>query len=169
MTDHDGSDARRGDPLAPALWFLVADAGHVGCGGWRIDRREGHLRCACGTVLYEFHSVGRTGDGPVREQERRDRRADPDSGPDGTRPVRAVLPDLVAEMLALRVPCPWCGAAADRPCTLRGHTRPLRRTVAHPARLAAAGSLPVAPPPRDHHPCRSGTGPAVPTDEKAPL
>jgi hypothetical protein len=106
----------------------------------------------------------------IREQERRARRVDPDSGPDAARPVRAALPDLVAEMLALRVPCPWCGAAADRPCTLRGRTRPLRRTVAHPARLAAAGSLPVPPPPRDrNHSRRSGTGPAAPTDEKAPL
>jgi hypothetical protein len=50
--------ARRGDPLAPAIWFLVAQAGHAGCGGWTFDRRDGRLRCICGADLYEFHQVG---------------------------------------------------------------------------------------------------------------
>jgi hypothetical protein len=50
---------RRGDPLAPPMWFLVAQAGHGGCGGWTFDRRDGRLRCICGTALYEFHQVGR--------------------------------------------------------------------------------------------------------------
>jgi hypothetical protein len=49
----------RGDPLAPAIWFLVAEARHVGCGGWTFDRRDGRLRCICGTALYEFHEVDR--------------------------------------------------------------------------------------------------------------
>jgi hypothetical protein len=103
-------------------------------------------------------------------EERRAGDPEPADGPDDVHHVRTALPDLVAGMLALRVPCPWCGAAVDRPCTLRGRTRSLRRTVAHPARLAAAGSLPV-PRPAGHrpHPRRSGTGPAVPTDEEAPL
>jgi hypothetical protein len=48
---------RRCDPLAPAVWFLVAQAGHVGCDGWTFDRRAGLLRCACGTALYQFHEV----------------------------------------------------------------------------------------------------------------
>ncbi len=85
----------------------------------------------------------------IREEERRVR--GPDPGSDGVRPVRTALPDLVAGMLALRVPCPWCGADVDRPCTLRGRTRPLRRTVAHPARLAAAEPVPIPRPRRDQH------------------
>jgi hypothetical protein len=65
---------RRGDPLAPAIWFLVAEAGHVGCGGWTFDRRGSQLRCICGTALYEFHEgpamrppIGVTGRGPARK------------------------------------------------------------------------------------------------------
>lgn len=50
---------RRRDPLAPATWFLVAQAGHVGCGGWTFDRRSSQLRCLCGTALYEFHEMDR--------------------------------------------------------------------------------------------------------------
>jgi hypothetical protein len=52
---------RRGDrdPLAPAIWFLVAEAGHVGCGGWLFDRRDSTLRCVCGAALYGFHEMGR--------------------------------------------------------------------------------------------------------------
>jgi hypothetical protein len=45
--------------LDPALWFLVADAGHAGCNGWTFDRRDGLLRCACGTALYQFHEIDR--------------------------------------------------------------------------------------------------------------
>jgi hypothetical protein len=129
---------RRGPSLAPALWFLVAEAGHVGCGGWSVDRRDGHLRCACGTVLYEFRPVA----GP------RDRApappADPAPAASGPDPLHTAFPEVVTGMLALRVPCPWCGAAPDQPCTLPGGVRPLRRTVAHPARLEALG--PVIPP-----------------------
>jgi hypothetical protein len=55
---------RRGDALAPALWFLVAQAGHVGCNGWMVDRRDGLLRCSCGTALYEFHELNRQCGGP---------------------------------------------------------------------------------------------------------
>jgi hypothetical protein len=51
--------ARRGDPLAPAIWFLVAQASHVGCGGWTFDRRDSRLRCICGTALYEFREMDR--------------------------------------------------------------------------------------------------------------
>jgi hypothetical protein len=87
----------------------------------------------------------------VREEERRARHREPDPGPDGVRHFRTALPDLVAGMLALRVPCPWCGAGVDQPCTLRGRTRPLRRTVAHPARLAAAGPVPTPRPRRNQH------------------
>jgi hypothetical protein len=50
---------RRGDPLAPAIWFLVAEAGHVSCGGWTFDRRDKQLRCVCGAALYEFRDMDR--------------------------------------------------------------------------------------------------------------
>ena len=50
---------RRGDPLAPAIWFLAAEAGHAGCGGWTFDRHDKLLRCICGTALYEFHEMDR--------------------------------------------------------------------------------------------------------------
>ncbi|MEU3605344.1 hypothetical protein AB0E83_07760 [Streptomyces sp. NPDC035033] len=40
---------------------------------------------------------------------------------------------------SLRVPCPWCGAAAGRPCTVPRLGVPLRRAPAHQARLLAAG------------------------------
>jgi hypothetical protein len=40
---------------------------------------------------------------------------------------------------SLRVPCPWCGAAAGRPCTVPRLGIPLRRAPAHQARLLAAG------------------------------
>ncbi|WP_037967662.1 zinc finger domain-containing protein [Streptomyces sp. SS] len=39
----------------------------------------------------------------------------------------------------LRVPCPWCGAAVGRPCTVPRLGIPLRRAPAHQARLLAAG------------------------------
>lgn len=52
-------DATRIDPLAPAIWFLVAQASHVGCGGWTFDRRSSRLCCVCGTALYEFHEMDR--------------------------------------------------------------------------------------------------------------
>lgn len=44
----------RSDRDSPAtLWFLISQAGHLGCGRWSLgnDRR---LRCACGTVLYLY-------------------------------------------------------------------------------------------------------------------
>jgi hypothetical protein len=52
-------DAARVDPLAPAIWFLVAQASHAGCGGWTFDRRGRQVRCICGTALYEFHEMDR--------------------------------------------------------------------------------------------------------------
>jgi hypothetical protein len=55
---------RRGDPLAPAIWFLAAEAGHAGCGGWTFDRHDKVLRCICGTALYEFHEMDLRRGGP---------------------------------------------------------------------------------------------------------
>ncbi|MFF0200608.1 hypothetical protein [Streptomyces sp. NPDC005017] len=92
----------------------------------------------------------------------------PDSDPDDPRRYRAELLALVAAIASgqrvrrtpaapggppshltgskrdsrarsLRVPCPWCGAAAGRPCTLPRLGTPLRRSPAHQARLLAAG------------------------------
>ncbi len=54
-----GIDAAGEDLLATALWFLVADAGHLGCDAWTFEERDRLLRCACGTVLYELHETGR--------------------------------------------------------------------------------------------------------------
>jgi hypothetical protein len=136
---------RGGGPIAPALWFLVAQAGHVGCGGWALGD-DARLRCACGTALYELRRV----------DAHRDRPPEPCTAcaaatTDGPDPFRTAFPDVVTAMLALRVPCPWCGAAPDEPCTLPGGVRPLRRTVAHPARLDALGPVPAQPPRRQQH------------------
>ncbi|MFB7248391.1 hypothetical protein CW362_20255 [Streptomyces populi] len=92
----------------------------------------------------------------------------PDSDPDDPRRYRAELLSLVSAIASgqrvrrtpaapgsppshltgskrdsrarsLRVPCPWCGAAAGRPCTVPRLGIPLRRAPAHHARLLAAG------------------------------
>jgi len=41
------------DRLLGAIWGLVQDAGHLGCGGWTFDSRDpaGQVTCACGDVL----------------------------------------------------------------------------------------------------------------------
>jgi hypothetical protein len=41
---------------------------------------------------------------------------------------------------ALRVTCPWCGAAPGEPCTVRGSDTRLRKAPAHPLRLIAEGT-----------------------------
>ncbi|WP_406729383.1 hypothetical protein WJ438_39465 [Streptomyces sp. GD-15H] len=44
----------RGDRDSPAtLWFLISQAAHLGCGRWSLGG-DGRLRCACGTVLYQY-------------------------------------------------------------------------------------------------------------------
>ncbi|WP_037673564.1 hypothetical protein [Streptomyces globisporus] len=92
----------------------------------------------------------------------------PDSDPDDPRRYRAELLELVTAIASgqrvervpavpagppshlngskrdprvrsLRVPCPWCGAAVGRPCTVPRLGIPLRRAPAHQARLLAAG------------------------------
>ena len=41
-----------GDPWASGhLWAIVRDAGHLGCGGWTVDSRDGLLVCSCGCLL----------------------------------------------------------------------------------------------------------------------
>jgi hypothetical protein len=144
-----------GGPLAPALWFLVAEAGHVGCGGWTVDRHDGHLRCACGTVLYEFREVDGPRDHPPAPADRASTAAPAEPAPtaaaDGLGPFHTTFPEIVTAMLSLRVPCPWCGADVDQPCTLPGGVRPLRKTLAHPARLDAVGPVLVEQPRREQH------------------
>ncbi|GGY46585.1 zinc finger domain-containing protein [Streptomyces omiyaensis] len=54
-------------------------------------------------------------------------------------PSRPTGPKRDPRVRSLRVPCPWCGAAAGRPCTVPRLGTPLRRAPAHQARLLAAG------------------------------
>jgi hypothetical protein len=72
----------------------------------------------------------------IRE-ERLIRHPEPDADRDGPRHFRTEFPALVTAMLSLRAPCPWCGAAPGEICTLPGGAAPLRRALAHPARLIA--------------------------------
>ncbi len=41
---------------------------------------------------------------------------------------------------ALRVPCPYCGAAKGSPCVVAGSKQLLRRVIAHPSRVEAAAA-----------------------------
>src|SRR5919206_197406 len=61
----------------------------------------------------------------IRE-ERRAGHPEPDTCP-GPPHFRTTLPAVVTAVLSLRVPCPWCDAAAGEPCTLPGGATPLRR------------------------------------------
>ena len=54
------------DVLGTLLWVLVAQAGHLGCGGWSYEEGTGEegrpatagvLRCACGRALYSCRPV----------------------------------------------------------------------------------------------------------------
>jgi hypothetical protein len=94
----------------------------------RLARRQRDI--ALGDVSAEAHRI---------RAERLTRHPQLDADPDGPRPFRTTLPAVLTAMLSLRVPCPWCGAARGRPCTLPGGAAPLRRTLAHPARLIAVG------------------------------
>ncbi|MER5740984.1 hypothetical protein ABT117_35695 [Streptomyces sp. NPDC002262] len=57
----------------------------------------------------------------------------------GGPPSRLAGTERDPRLRSLRVPCPWCGAAAGRPCTVPRLGTPLRRAPAHQARLLAAG------------------------------
>ncbi|MGJ3562105.1 hypothetical protein ACR6C2_43465 [Streptomyces sp. INA 01156] len=48
--------ARSGRDLPATLWFLISQAGHLGCGRWSLES-DGRLRCACGTVLYLYRQA----------------------------------------------------------------------------------------------------------------
>ncbi|MEU6527507.1 hypothetical protein ABZ892_33015 [Streptomyces sp. NPDC046924] len=54
-------------------------------------------------------------------------------------PVGRSKSDLRAH--ALRVPCPWCRAAAGHPCTVPRLGIPMRNAPAHASRLSAAGPV----------------------------
>ncbi len=56
------STAHDPDSFVPALWLLVARAGHHRCAGWTFEERDGVLRCACGAPLYELRIVDRQHD-----------------------------------------------------------------------------------------------------------
>jgi hypothetical protein len=60
------SAARDLDSFAPALWLLVAQAGHHRCAGWTFEERDRVLRCACGAPLYELRAVERQHDDDAR-------------------------------------------------------------------------------------------------------
>jgi hypothetical protein len=55
-------------------------------------------------------------------------------------PAAVEPPDPAGRTAAMswRVACPWCGAVAGAPCTVRGSDTRLRRRPAHPLRLATA-------------------------------
>jgi hypothetical protein len=94
----------------------------------RLARRQRDI--ALSDIYAEAHRI---------REERLTCHPEPDADPNGPRHFRTKLPEVVTAMLALRVPCPWCGAAPDQPCTLPSGATPLRRTLAHPARLIALG------------------------------
>jgi hypothetical protein len=118
---------REGTP--PRGWHALADvdAADALIAVIRLARRQRDI--ALSDISAEAHRI---------REERLTRHPEPDAYPDGLRHFRTRLPEVVTAMLSLRVPCPWCGAAPDQPCTLPGGATPLRRTLAHPARLIAA-------------------------------
>jgi hypothetical protein len=93
----------------------------------RLARRQRDI--AFSDISAEAHRI---------REERLTRHPGPDADPDGPRHFRTGLPEVVTAMLSIRVPCPRCGAAPGQPCTLPGGATPLRKTLAHPARLVAA-------------------------------
>jgi hypothetical protein len=58
--------------------------------------------------------------------------------PAGAEPPYPSQPPYLSGGTAWRVACPWCGAAAGTPCTVRGSDTRMRRAPAHPLRLATA-------------------------------
>ncbi|MFF0429527.1 hypothetical protein ACFYUJ_34775 [Streptomyces sp. NPDC004520] len=88
------------------------------------------------------------------------RRAERVPAAPGGPPSHLTGPEHDPRVRVLRVPCPWCGAAAGRPCVVPRLGIPLRRAPAHQARLLAAG-LPEPPPRQEHEATRrtrTGTG-----------
>lgn len=88
------------------------------------------------------------------------RRAERVPAAPGGPPSRPTGPKHDPGVRVLRVPCPWCGAAAGRPCVVPRLGIPLRRAPAHRARLLAAG-LPEPAPRQEHEAARrtrTGTG-----------
>ncbi len=149
------------DATADAWHPLLADldAADVRTAVTRLGRERS--RIAASDIRAEVRAIR-------EERLARDPLPLPDSDPDDPGRYRAELLALVAEIASgrrvrrppaapggppshlagsrrdprarsLRVPCPWCGAAAGRPCTVPRLGTPLRRAPAHQARLLAAG------------------------------
>ncbi|WGD44492.1 zinc finger domain-containing protein [Streptomyces cathayae] len=82
--------ARSDRDLPATLWFLISQAGHLGCGRWSLES-DGRLRCACGTVLYLYRQAA-------------DGAGDGAPAPTGTRPrgrEEQMTPTETAELAAL--------------------------------------------------------------------
>jgi hypothetical protein len=116
---------------APRAWHALladVDAADALIAVIRLARRQPDI--ALSDISAEAHRI---------REKRLTRHPEPSVDPDGPRHFRTRLPEVVAVMLALRVPCPWCGAAIGHPCALPAGAASLRRTLAHPARLIAVG------------------------------
>ncbi|WP_326750813.1 hypothetical protein OH738_38925 [Streptomyces hirsutus] len=128
----------------------------------RLGRRKSHIDAA--DIRAEVHAIR-------EERLARDPLPLPDTDPDDPHRYRAELlaivtaiasgqrvkrtsadpaqppPALVRRSMndlrvhALRVPCPWCRAAAGRPCTIPRLGIPLKNAPAHASRLIAAGPV----------------------------
>ncbi|MFJ2764456.1 zinc finger domain-containing protein [Streptomyces prasinus] len=126
----------------------------------RLGRRQSHIDAA--DIRAEVHEIR-------EERLARDPLPLPDTDPDDPHRYRAELLALVTAIAsgqrvkrapavpaqpppaladrsrndlrvrALRVPCPWCRAAAGRPCTIPRLGIPLKNAPAHTSRLIAAG------------------------------
>jgi hypothetical protein len=121
--------ARMREETPPRAWHALADvdAADALIAVIRLARHQRDITLS--DISAEAHRI---------REERLTRHPEPDAYPDGLCHFRTKLPEMVTAMLSLRVPCPWCGATPDQPCTLPGGATPLRRTLAHPARLIAA-------------------------------
>ncbi|MBL3669607.1 hypothetical protein JL475_27210 [Streptomyces sp. M2CJ-2] len=128
----------------------------------RLGRRQSHIYAA--DIRAEVHAIR-------EERLARDPLPLPDSDPDDPHRYRAELLAIVTAIAsgqrvkrapavpaqpphtpvgrsrsdlrvhALRVPCPWCRAAAGRPCTVPRLGIPLKNAPAHASRLIAAGPV----------------------------
>jgi hypothetical protein len=81
MPDLSSEDA------AGYTWALVADAGHLDCGGWHYDPQAQRLACACGVVLHEA-AKGAALVGPLRPVRYADGRTDWHDLPRSTADIR---------------------------------------------------------------------------------
>ncbi|WP_432127304.1 zinc finger domain-containing protein [Streptomyces sp. bgisy082] len=102
------------------------------------------------------------------------RRVRPTPATPGGPPARPTGSKRDPRVRSLRVPCPWCGAAAGRPCTVPRLGIPLRRAPAHQARLLAAGLAEpgpgaASPPGTGHHRYEAARRTRTGTGEEPPV